>query len=188
LNHFNVEALLLQALETAIGSVRIYESAIAYSAHSSQILEWEQYLKEARCHVRALESLCEALQINVLAMAPARQVVRHISSSLVSAMDMAKPGEGSAVAQIVAGECVLLAETRNHVKWELIAQVGRHGRGHAATMLLEMHGDIRAEKNLHLASSQSWCRQLWEEALGLPAGAEPSSQTVRTRVLEMPHG
>ena len=50
-----------------------------------------------------------------------------IGNSLVAAMEMAQQAGDPAAAQIVACECVVLAETKDHTDWELIGQVGKHG-------------------------------------------------------------
>ncbi len=60
---------------------------------------------------------------------PGRQVVRHIGQSLVAAMEMALAAGNPNAAQIVAGECVVLAETKDHLNWELISTVAEKATG-----------------------------------------------------------
>jgi hypothetical protein len=60
---------------------------------------------------------------------PGREVVRHIGESLVEAMDMAlENAQERDAAQVVACECVVLAETKDHLNWELIHEVAEKGR------------------------------------------------------------
>ena len=47
-------------------------------------------------------------------------VVRHIGESLVAAMEMALESGPPEAAEMVAAECVVLAETKDHLNWELI--------------------------------------------------------------------
>ena len=53
---------------------------------------------------------------------PGRQVVRHIGESLVAAMEMALASGPPEAAELVAGECVVHAETKDHLNWELMSE------------------------------------------------------------------
>jgi hypothetical protein len=46
--------------------------------------------------------------------------VAHIGDSLVTAMEMAKARGTAAAARLVACECMVLAEKKDHQNWELI--------------------------------------------------------------------
>jgi hypothetical protein len=49
---------------------------------------------------------------------PGRKVVRHVGGALVEAMKMAIAASDPATAELVACECVVLAETKDHVAWD----------------------------------------------------------------------
>ena len=68
-------------------------------------------------------------------MTPGRQVVGHIGKALVAAMEMALKAGDKAAAELVACECVVLAETKDHTNWELIGHVAEHGKGDAVKAL-----------------------------------------------------
>jgi hypothetical protein len=171
-----VDELLLQSLEAELGGVRIYEAAIACAIHPSLVSEWEKYLEETRGHVARLQALCEDLDIDIETVTPGRAVVRHIGNALVAAMEMAQQAGDAAAAQIVACECVVLAETKDHTDWELIGQVGKHGNGEAAAALLQAYEEIEDEEDSHLYHSRGWCRELWIESLGLAAVLPPPEE------------
>jgi hypothetical protein len=176
-----VQELLLQSLEAELGGVRVYETAIACAVHPGLTAEWEGYLEETRGHVETLQALCEDLDIDPEAETPGRAVVRHIGNALVAAMEMAQQAGDADAAQLVACECVVLAETKDHTDWELIGQVARHGEGETAAALLEAYEKIEDEEDSHLYHSRGWCRELWVESLGLPAVLPPPEERMKVK-------
>jgi hypothetical protein len=53
---------------------------------------------------------------------PGRQIVRHIGKSLVKAMEMGLEAGKPEAPQIVAAECVVEAETKDHLNWDSSAR------------------------------------------------------------------
>ena len=51
-----------------------------------------------------------------------RQIVRHKGEALVEAMKLALKADQPHAAQLVAAECVVSAETKDHQNWELLGQ------------------------------------------------------------------
>jgi hypothetical protein len=95
---------------------------------------------------------------------------------LVKAMEMALRGPDLAAAQIVAAECVTLAETKDHTNWELIGQLAGNAGGDLASILKEAHGRVEPEEDEHLYHTQGWTRELWIESLGMPAVLPPPEE------------
>jgi len=176
-----VRELLLQSLEAEIGGVRIYETALECAVHPALIEEWGKYLAETRGHVKTLQRLCERLQIDPGMQTPGRLVVRHIGDALVTAMQMALRDGERAAAQLVACECVVLAETKDHTDWELIGQLGKHGSGEQAQALLAAYEETEDQEDSHLYHSRGWCRELWIESLGLDAVLPPPEEQLNVR-------
>jgi rubrerythrin len=176
-----VKELLLQSLEAELGGVRIYEAAVACAIHPSLANEWQEYLEQTRGHVATLESLCEQLRIDPEAETPGRAVVRHIGTALVGAIEMAQQAGDPAAAQIVACECVVLAETKDHTDWELIGQVAKHYTGKNAAALLKAYEEVEDEEDSHLYHTRGWCRELWVESLGLPAVLPPPEEQLQVK-------
>jgi hypothetical protein len=96
---------------------------------------------------------------------PGRQVVRHIGTSLVKAMEMALSARTPEAAQLVATECVLEAETKDHLNWELIGQLAKEIKGAEEKALKEAHEKVEEEEDEHLYHTTGWTRELWIEAL-----------------------
>jgi hypothetical protein len=114
---------------------------------------------------------------------PGRKIVRHIGDSLVQAMEMALRGPDLAAAQIVAAECVTLAETKDHLNWELIGQITKSAADQSG-VLKQAYDQVETEEDEHLYHTSGWTRELWIEALGMPAVLPPpeEEQDVKTAI------
>lgn len=106
--------LLYQALETERGGIKIYEAALSCVQNKDLKGEWDAYLEQTRTHEEVLLKVFKELGLDPETVTPGREVVAHIGESLVAAMKMAKAKGSTADAQLVAGECVVLAETKDH--------------------------------------------------------------------------
>ena len=78
-------------------------------------------------------------------------------------------------AQMVAAECVTLAETKDHLNWELIGELAKNSTGEAKA-LKEAHDQVEPEEDEHLYHTQGWTRELWIETLGMPAVLPPPEE------------
>jgi hypothetical protein len=79
-------------------------------------------------------------------------------------------------AQIVAAECVVLAETKDHLDWELLGEAAKTLSGEEREALQEAYEKIEEEEDEHLYHTQGWCRELWLESLGLDAELPPPEE------------
>jgi hypothetical protein len=179
-----LHTLLLHALEHEIGGVKIYGAAIQAAVDERLKSEWTRYLAETRTHVEALEGICEALAIDKMEEAPGRDIVRLLGSALVEAITRALAAGDPAAAQIVAAECVVWAETKDHLDWQLIGKCAEHATGKEADVLHAAYDRIEDQEDEHLYHSKGWCRELWIQALGLTAVLPPPEerQDVRTAI------
>jgi hypothetical protein len=171
-----VEELVLQSLEHELGGVKVYEAALACAVHPGLKREWQKYLDETRGHVTALETVCSALGLELDQETPGRGVVRHLGGALVEAMKKAAAAGDPAAAQLVACECVVLAETKDHLDWELIAKCGEHLGGEQGEALKAASAKIEDQEDEHLYHTKGWCRELWVESLGMPAVLPPPEE------------
>jgi hypothetical protein len=78
-------------------------------------------------------------------------------------------------ARLVAAECVVLAETKDHLNWELIGEIAKKLKGGQAT-LKEAHEEVEDEEDEHLYHTMGWTRELWIESLGMPAVIPPPGE------------
>ena len=177
LNTSHVTELLYQALETEKGGVQIYTTALRCAVNKDLKKEWSEYLEQTKTHVQILSDILSGMNLDLETETPGRKIVRHIGDSLVKAMEMALRGPDLAAAQIVAAECVTLAETKDHLNWELIGQIVKSSTGAAATALKQAHDKVEPEEDEHLYHTSGWTRELWIEALGMPAVLPPPEET-----------
>ena len=115
-----VAELLYQALETEQGGIAVYTTALRCALNDDLKSEWQEYLDQTTNHEAIVRTLFDQLGLDPSVDTPGRRVVRHIGESLVTAMEMARASGPPEAAQIVAGECVVLAETKDHLNWGLI--------------------------------------------------------------------
>ena len=135
MNEHQIHELLYQALETELGGVQVYTTALRCVQNAELKEEWEEYLEQTENHVQILRSVFERIGLDPEAETPGRQVVRHIGESLVKAMEMALEGGEPSAAELVACECMVHAETKDHLNWELIGALktrAGHEMGRAA--------------------------------------------------------
>jgi hypothetical protein len=168
--------LLYQALETELGGVQVYTTAIGCAVNEDLKKEWEEYLEQTKHHVEVVEGLFAELGLDPATETPGRAVVRHIGESLVAAMNMAKEAGDPIAAELVAAECVVHAETKDHLNWELIGEVAKKEKGESGKALKAAHEEVEQEEDEHLYHTTGWTRELWIESLGMPAVLPPPEE------------
>ena len=176
MNAAQVDELLYQALETELGGVQVYEMAISCAVNEDLRKEWEKYLSETENHVRIVTDVFNELGLDASTDTTGRQVVRHKGESLIKAMELAKQAGDPVAAQLVAAECVVDAETKDHANWELIGKVSEKATGDKKTVLTEAYNQVEEEEDMHLYHTMGWARELWIESLGMPAVLPPPEE------------
>jgi len=170
-----LKELLLQSLQQELGGVKVYQAAIGCAVNQGLKAEWQKYLEQTTKHVDVLTKLCKKVGINPDEQTPGRQVVGFLGDSLVKAMEMAGQAGDPAAAEIVAAECVVLAETKDHADWELLGRWSVNG-GDDADAVKAAYDEIEDEEDEHLYHTKGWCRELWLQSLGLPAVLPPPEE------------
>ena len=141
--------LLYQALETEIGGVQVYTTAIRCAENDDLKEEWEKYLEQTKTHVTIMEDVLTKLDLDINEETPGRKVVRTIGETLVETMEMALAGGKPGAAQLVACEAVVLAETKDHQNWHLIGEIVKKAKGDVAKVLKEAHDQVEPEEDEH---------------------------------------
>jgi hypothetical protein len=91
-------------------------------------------------------------------------------------MELALEEATPEAAQLVAAECVVEAETKDHLNWELIGHAAKKLKGGEAKALKQAHEQVEEEEDEHLYHTTGWTRELWIESLGLPAVLPPPEE------------
>jgi rubrerythrin len=176
LDKAQLQELLLQSLEHERGGVKVYEAAIRCAISEELKHEWSEYLEQTRTHVQILEKVSQKLEIDPEQPSPGRDIVRSLGEALVAAIDKAKAAGNPTAAQLVACECVVLAETKDHLNWELLTKCATDLKGAQKKALEEACEIVEEQEDEHLYHSKGYCRELWLESLGLPAVLPPPEE------------
>jgi len=176
-----VTELLLQALETEMGGVQIYEAALECAVNKDLKEEWEKYLNQTKRHVEIVQGLCSVFGVDPDEETPGREVVHNIGESLVEAIQAAKEAGDPKSAEVVACECVVLAETKDHLNWELITELGKGAKGKEAEALNAASKEVEEQEDEHLYHTRGWCRELWLTSLGLQAVLPPPEEQKKVK-------
>jgi len=140
-----VRELLYQALETELGGVEVYTTAIRCAQNDDLKEEWEEYLEQTKKHVQVVQEVLTRLGLNPNEQTPGRKVVKTIGESLVKSMEIALSDGKPGAAQLVACEAVVLAETKDHQNWHLIGEVVKQAKGELAKVLKQAHDQVVPE-------------------------------------------
>lgn len=170
--------LLYQALETEMGGISVYQTAIRCARDPDLRKQWEEYLDQTKDHEETLRLLLETFDLDPDAETPGREVVRHLASCFVTTMELAMDAGGPDAAELVAAECVVLAETKDHLNWELIAEAAGAAKGEQKKALDAACRSVEDEEDEHLYHTSGWARELWISALGLPAALPPPEEVM----------
>ena len=103
-------------------------------------------------------------------------MVRHVGEALVEAMTLAADAGDLAAAELVACECVVLAETKDHLDWELLSKCADHVTGEKGKAVKAACEKVEDEEDEHLYHSKGYCRELWFKALGLKSVVPPPEE------------
>lgn len=172
----NLHELLYQALETEKGGVQVYETALRCAVHQELKREWTEYLEQTRRHVEIVQGLLRHLGLDSDRETPGSLIVRGKAQALVDAMEQAQKGGDREQAQLVAAECVVDAETKDHMNWELIGEASTKINDESAEALEKAFEKVERQEDEHLYHTMGWARELWIEYLGMPAVLPPPEE------------
>jgi rubrerythrin len=171
-----VKELLIQSLEHERGGIQVYEAALKCVLNDDLEVEWEKYLEQTRNHERILVRVFQQLSLDPNEDSPGRRVVKLLGTALVDAMQTALQAGNPEAAELVACECVVLAETKDHADWELIAKCAEKSSGDQKSVLQEAAEEVEEQEDEHLYHSKGWCRELWLQSLGMKAVLPPPEE------------
>ncbi|HSL25008.1 MAG TPA: hypothetical protein VLA54_01915 [Acidimicrobiia bacterium] len=181
MNTDQIHELLYQALETELGGVQVYTTAIDCAANDDLREEWQGYLDETKNHVTIVQGIFSELGLDPSVETPGRSIVRMKGEALVKAMKSAMSSGDEILAQLVAAECVVDAEIKDHANWELIGEVAGEVKGRMAKTLQEAYEQVEEEEDEHLYHTQGWARELWFESLGITAVLPPPEEQKKVK-------
>jgi ferritin-like metal-binding protein YciE len=175
MNNKQIEELLYQALETEMGGQQVYENAVKCAKNPELREEWKKYLEETKHHEEVVRGVFSAIGLDAEAETPGRSVVRQHADTLISMMQSTLKTKPDA-AQIVAAECIVAAEMKDHQNWELLGRVGEALKDKKGQAIRDAVGEVEDQEDEHLYHTRGWARELWIESLGMPAVIPPPEE------------
>jgi hypothetical protein len=171
-----IEHLLYEALETERGGVEIYALAISCARNEDLKKEWTEYKSQTQRHVKIVGDLFDSFGLDPEAMTPMRLVVRDKARALLAVMQNVLT-HAPEYAEVVAAECIVDAETKDHKNWELLGEAWKSlPEGTEKTELARAVKNVEAEEDEHLYHTMGWARELSLQLLGLPAVLPPPEE------------
>jgi rubrerythrin len=171
-----VKELILQSLEHEMGGVKIYETALKCVQNEDLKEEWEKYHQETERHVQILQDVCSQMELDAQEQSPGRKIVHDMGASLVAAMEASLGAGDKDQAEIVACECVVLAEEKDHMNWHLMGEVAKKMTGAEGKALKEAYKEVEDQEDEHYYHSKGWLRELSLQCLGLKAVLPPPEE------------
>jgi len=168
--------LLYQVLESELGGVEIYTAAVEAAVDEDLKKEWKKYLAETKKHVTIARDLLVTIGFDPDAEIPARLFVRRVGETLVGNIEKAIAEADPKTAQLVAAEAVCSAELKDHANWELVKELCKRAKGDTGKMLRYAIDEVESQEDEHYYHTQGWARELWLDAMGLPAALPPPEE------------
>ena len=106
----SVRDVLLEALETELGNAQVYSTAVQCAIDEELREDWEEHLERTQQHVSVLRAVLAGARIEEDEETPRRAAVKRLDRTLVRTMMKAKEDSDPVAAELVASECVVLAE------------------------------------------------------------------------------
>lgn len=175
--HTTVEEFFAQALATELGGAEIYKLAIECAQNEELREEWEKYLDETEEHIALYTKVIQANGMDPENMDfPAVVIVQKTAASLLDLMRTARATADADAAQIVAAECIVSAESKCHLNWELVGELGKKMKGPGGDAVREAYEEVHEQENEHLFHTTGWARELWIQRLGMKAVLPPPEE------------
>ncbi len=176
--------LIYQAIESERSCARVYEMALRCVQNERLKKEWQSYLGHTRQHAQVAIELCQTLGIDPDVETAGRTFSKHIGECLTKAMEAALDSRDRVAAEVVAAECIVMAETRNFHNWDLIGEAAGKARNGESRALKTAYDAVESEQHEHLYLGQGWSRELWIQHLGMPAVIPPpeKEKAVKTAI------
>jgi rubrerythrin len=168
--------LLYQAFETENGGVRVYRTALRCVENDDLKEEFQKYHDQTTRHVEIVQGLLETFGLDPSTETAGRKVVRTIGDALIQAMELALEEGPPGAAEVVASECVTLAETKDHLNWELLGEISSKVKGNEGKQLKDAVSEVEEQEDKHLYHTRGWTRELWIQALGEKAALPPPEE------------
>jgi hypothetical protein len=180
----NFDELLYQGMETELAGEQLYLTAVEAAVNDDVREEWKKYLDETRNHQEILKEVFAVAGLDPDTETPGRLIVRQKGEALVAAIKEAQKADDPKMAELVAAECIVEAESKDHHNWELLGKMADHLSGDLKKVVQEAYDEVSEEEAEHLFHTMGWSRELWLDFMGVPAVLPPPEEekSVKTQI------
>jgi rubrerythrin len=180
----NLAELLYQALETELGGEQLYRAAIENAVDADVKEEWTKYLEETRTHQEILKKVFAVAGLDPATESIGRRIVRSRGQALVAAIEVARQADDPKLGELVAAECIVEAESKDHQNWTLLGLLAEHLDGALRETIQGAFDEVSDQEAEHLFHSMGWARELWLDFAGAPAVLPPPEEEkhVKTQI------
>jgi hypothetical protein len=91
-------------------------------------------------------------------------------------MQTAPESAHPAARELVAAECVVEAETKDHLNWELVGLAARQLKDATGKALRDAYEQVEEQEDEHLYHRTGWARELWIQSLGMQTVLPPPEE------------
>jgi rubrerythrin len=168
---------LSEMLAVEKGGVKLYERALSDLEHSELEDKLNEFLQQTNRHVELCTSMLEAAGGDADYMSPGAQAADHKAKGLISAEVPPKMLDQNNIENLV------LAETKDHWNWEMLASVApKIGDTELKRLATKAISEVRRQEKSHLDRNEKTLSKLAMEAAKQVAAEMDDSE----REQEMP--
>lgn len=171
----NLDELLYQAMETELGGEQLYMAAVDNAVNDDVREEWTKYLEETRGHQRILKEVFAVAGLDPDTDSPGRRILRKKGDTLVAAVKEAGASDPK-MGELVAAECIVEAESKDHHNWDLLGRMVDHLDGDLKKAVKDAYDEVSEQEAEHFFHTMGWSRELWLDFLGVPAVLPPPEE------------
>jgi rubrerythrin len=154
-----LKEFLSEMLAVENGGVELYERALEELAHDDLRTKLEQYHEQTQRHVELCEEMLNAAGGNEGTMSPAAEAADHKAKGLLSAQ---VPDHMKDINNL---ENLVLAETKDHWNWELLASLTEEIEERDLKKVVSRAvREVRRQENDHLTWAQKMLTRIATEA------------------------
>ena len=171
-----MKELLLQSLEHERGGVKIYQTALKCVRNDDLSEEWEKYEQETETHVQILQDVFARCGSTPRSRPRGARSCTTWARRWWPQWKRRSDAATRPWREIVACECVVLAEEKDHFNWQLIGEVAAKMTGAEGKALKGAYKEVEDQEDEHYYHSKGWLRELSLEGLGLKAQLPPPEE------------
>jgi hypothetical protein len=164
---------LSEMLAVEMGGVKLYRKAVNELEHSEHLDKLNEFLRQTERHVELCTEMLRAAGGDASYKSPGAQAAEHKAEGLISTKVPAAMNDLNNIENLV------LAETKDHWNWEMLASVARKiGDAELKRMAIKAVSEVRKQEKTHLSWNEQTLSKLAMESSMHPADKAMNESTI----------